>query len=110
MHVPTSNSFFSYKTEAINMNLICKFKRISLAFQWDQNRYNRSYEQGVMTCFVGAVHGVRKWRYELLSPFAHKLYLSLSFINLACITLPPNMPLCSHATRNKCPLCPLTKL
>src|SRR3954468_1250087 len=42
----SSNAFISTNKQAMNANHRCKSKRNSLAFQWDQNRYDRSYELG----------------------------------------------------------------
>src|SRR4051812_45399773 len=76
----TSRSVFSFETEAMNANHRCKSKRNSLAFQWDQNRYDRSYELRVIPDFVEASMGIRKWKLMheffflclLYSPFSPK--------------------------------------
>src|SRR3954470_24159960 len=57
----SSNAFISTNKQAMNANHRCKLKRNSLAFQWDRNRYDRSYELRVIPDLVGAVHGIRKW-------------------------------------------------
>src|SRR3954462_5722575 len=98
MHVPTSNSFFSFKTEAINANHRCKLKRNSLAFQWDQNRYDRSYELRVIPDLVGAAPLLRKCTCFMSSSLALKLFF-LSFSTNSDFESPtPNNSLSSHAS------------
>src|SRR3954469_20021001 len=83
----TSSSLFSFKTEAMNANHRCKSKRNSLAFQWDQNRYDRSYELRDIPYLVKAVLRVRKCKYEyeflfLFHAFSHMHHCYMSKMSL----------------------------
>src|SRR3954469_15755666 len=56
----SSNAFISTNNQAMNANHRCKSKRNSLAFQWDQNRYDRSCELRDIPDLVEVVLRVRK--------------------------------------------------
>src|SRR3954471_16954938 len=57
----SSSAFISTNKQAMNANHRCKSKRNSLAFQWDQNRYDRSYELRDIPDLGELYQGIRKW-------------------------------------------------